>query len=80
MKPTLKALETKPLKLKYDELLSIFAFNFDLRRYKLGEQAAGVMSIRYKINQRIDWVAFERFIARMAPEVWRCSLTLSTTR
>lgn len=35
----------------------------------LGEQAAGVMSIRYKINQRIEWGAFEKFIHRMHPEV-----------
>lgn len=35
----------------------------------LGEQAAGVMSIRYKINQRIRWGAFEKFIHRMHPEV-----------
>jgi len=35
----------------------------------LAEQAAGVMSIRYKINQRIDWGAFERFMVKMAPEV-----------
>jgi hypothetical protein len=33
MKPALKAPGTKPLKLKYDELLSSFAFNFNLRRY-----------------------------------------------
>jgi hypothetical protein len=33
MKPTLKAPETKPLNLQYDEPLSIFAFNFNLRRY-----------------------------------------------
>jgi len=35
----------------------------------MGEQAAGVMSIRYKINQTINWPAFERFICRMRPEV-----------
>jgi len=33
MKPTLKAPETKRLKLKYDELPSNFAFKFNLRRY-----------------------------------------------
>jgi|AntAceMinimDraft_5_1070358.scaffolds.fasta_scaffold296582_1 hypothetical protein len=27
------------------------------------------MSIRYKINQTINWPAFERFICRMRPEV-----------
>jgi len=33
MKPTLKGLETKRFKLKYDKLVSSFAFNFNLRRY-----------------------------------------------
>ena len=33
IKPTLKPPGTKRLKLKYDELLSSFAFNFNLRRY-----------------------------------------------
>ena len=32
-RPTLKALGAKRLKQKYDELLSRFAFNFNLRRY-----------------------------------------------
>ena len=33
IKPTLKAPGTKRLKLKYDGLLSSFAFKFNLRRY-----------------------------------------------
>jgi hypothetical protein len=33
MEPTLKAPEAKRLKLKYDELLSNFASNFNLRHY-----------------------------------------------
>jgi hypothetical protein len=33
IKPTLKAPGTKRLKLEYDELLSMFGFKFDLRRY-----------------------------------------------
>jgi len=33
MKPTLKAPGTKRLEVKYVELLSSFAFNFNLRRY-----------------------------------------------
>jgi len=41
MKPTLKAPGSKHLKLNYDEPLSNFAFNFNLRRYKL-EPAGGV--------------------------------------
>ena len=37
VKPTLKAPGTKRLKLKYDELLSNFAFPSNLRRYAAGE-------------------------------------------
>jgi hypothetical protein len=36
MNPTLKAPGTKRLKLKYDELVSNFAFKFNLRRYTMG--------------------------------------------
>jgi hypothetical protein len=36
IKPTLKAPGTKRLKLNYDELLSNFAFKFNLRRYDVG--------------------------------------------
>jgi len=36
IKPTLKALGTKRLKLECDEQLSIFGFNFHLRRYTMG--------------------------------------------
>ena len=35
IKPTLNAPGTKRLKLKYVELLSSFAFNFNLRRYSM---------------------------------------------
>ena len=37
MKPKLKPPGTKRLKLKCDILLSTFAFNFDLRRYMMGQ-------------------------------------------
>ena len=36
LKPTLKAPGCERLKLRYDELLSSFAFNFNLRRYSSG--------------------------------------------
>jgi len=36
IKPTLKAPGTQQLKLKYDEPLSNFAFNFKLHRYTTG--------------------------------------------
>ena len=35
IKPTLKPSGTKRLKLKHDALLSNFAFNFNLRRYRV---------------------------------------------
>jgi hypothetical protein len=40
MKPALKAPETKLLKLKYDELLSHFAFKFNFRRLNRATPAA----------------------------------------
>jgi hypothetical protein len=40
VKPTLKAPKTKRLKPKSDAPLSIFAFNFNLRRYSVGCVAA----------------------------------------
>ena len=40
IKPQLKAPGTKRLKLKYDELLSSFAFNFNLRRYTMNDSRA----------------------------------------
>jgi len=39
--PVLKAPGTKRLKLKYDKLLSSFAFNFNLRRYSKGRGKHG---------------------------------------
>jgi len=41
MKAVLKAPGTERLKLKYDELLSSFAFKFNLRRYKEEGMTAG---------------------------------------
>jgi len=40
MNPMLKASGTKRLKLKHEELLSSFAFNFNLRLYILNLQSA----------------------------------------
>jgi hypothetical protein len=40
MKPMLKAPGTKRLKLKYDQPLSSFAFNFNFRRYTMEAVAA----------------------------------------
>jgi len=40
IKPTLKALGIKLLKLRYEELLSKIAFKFNLRRYTMAARAA----------------------------------------
>jgi len=40
IKPTLKALGTKRLKLQDDTLLSSFAFDFNVRRYKTSTTSA----------------------------------------
>ena len=52
IKPRLKAPGTRRLKLQYDELLSTFAFKFDLRRYTKGsgdkEKGTNVESPRTK--------------------------------
>ena len=45
IKPTLKAPRTKRLKLKYNKLLSSFAFNFNLRRYTKAPQKFGAMNL-----------------------------------
>jgi hypothetical protein len=43
MKPMLKPSGTKNLRLKCDELLSIFAFKLNLRRYDMETKAAEVL-------------------------------------
>jgi hypothetical protein len=43
IKPVLKAPGTKRLKLKYDVLLSSFAFNFNLRRYVMVHAPTGAI-------------------------------------
>jgi hypothetical protein len=52
MKPTLKAPGTKRLKLRYDHLLSIFAFNFNVRRYTTAcrEDAAAANAERAQVR------------------------------
>jgi hypothetical protein len=58
MKPTLKAPGSKRLKLKYDKMLSSFAFKFNLRRYTGGAQdrachMLGVHVIQHMLNLRV---------------------------
>jgi hypothetical protein len=65
IKPTLKAPETKRLKLKYDELLSPFAFNFNLRRYSTASNAAHLL---------LELLGQHPAMRRV---VGRCRLTLS---
>jgi hypothetical protein len=59
IKPTLKAPGTKRLKLEYDDLLSIFGFEFNLRRHSKGNPPTigtrrapgrGLHSFRFQLN------------------------------
>jgi len=58
IKPTLKPPGTNRLKLKYDDLLSIFAFKFNLRRYNEDggedddQNQVGVKSVEAKLAAR----------------------------
>jgi hypothetical protein len=77
IKPTLKAHGTKRLNLKYDEVLSSFAFKFNLRRYNpvanqrsLETLLALVEKARVKGGKRGATQAV----------VGRCRLTLSNPR
>jgi len=55
MKPALKAPKSERLKLTCDELLSTFAFNFNLRRY-----TPGVGGVRRAAGQRLGAAAGAR--------------------
>ena len=50
IKPALKAPGTKRLKLKYDELPSSFAFNFNLRRYSVGLEGPIISSVSFDVT------------------------------
>ena len=52
IKPTLKAPGTKRLKLEYDELLSSFAFSFNLRRFSWRTPTCGYTSICPRSTRR----------------------------
>jgi len=60
IKPTLKAPGTKRLKLKYDEQLSNFAFNFNLRCYSSDcfEGRACLGGTCCAISQTVGWVGY----------------------
>jgi hypothetical protein len=67
MEPTMKATGSKRLKVKYDQLLSNVAFNFNLRRYSV----AGIIA-------KTCVAPLDR--ARTMIQVGRCRLTLSNPR
>ena len=48
IKPTLKAPGTKRLKLKWDDPLSSFGFNFNLRHYSLGSGSVAARMSRFE--------------------------------
>jgi hypothetical protein len=54
MKPTLKSPETKVLKLQHDNLISGFAFEFNLRRYTMARWGAGDVLASAAMLSRID--------------------------
>ena len=66
IKPMLKAPRSKRLKLRYDELLSGFAFKFNLRRYTLGVHTGDSITIAPAQT--------------LTDKVERCRLTLSNPR
>ena len=68
IKPTLKAPGTKRLKLKCDELLSIFGFNFNLRRNTLVATVADYLG---DVAQCV--------VSQLAPKVSEARWSLSTT-
>jgi len=55
IKPTLKPPRTKRLKLKYDELVSNFDFNFSLRRYSQAGAGAALLRRRNLALSTGDW-------------------------
>jgi len=61
LKPILKAPGTKRLKLKYDQLLSNLAFNFNLRRYIKGlelsvDEALAVWRSQFSYGRMADFM------------------------
>ena len=65
IKPTLKPPGNKRLKLEYDELLSSFAFSFNLRRYTMAAAAAEHQAAKERNSGSMD-----------PSKVWRGRLTL----
>jgi hypothetical protein len=77
MKPTLKAPGSQRLKLKYDETLSNFGFNFNLRRYITA--AATEINAAASAGNKLDDVDPDGILTLMAGGSVRTStrLTLS---
>ena len=55
IKPTLKPPGTQRLKLKYDEVLSNFAFKFNLRRYNEERAEACTREADEKRQLKVRW-------------------------
>jgi len=64
IKPTLKAPGTKRLTLKYDELLSSCAFNFNLHRYMTGAESGALPRLRRLSLQGCEAGAYTRSLFR----------------
>ena len=78
MNPTLKAPGSERLTLRCDYLLSIFAFNFKLRRYNEGTKVDGARSFQFTVQAQ----SIKRSLLlwdgarRCDTAVRRCRLTL----
>jgi len=79
IKPVLKASGTKRLDLRYDDLRTSFAFNFNLRRYTKLEQrvsmlTAGLQKRSVDLSSKLGDLCGQLATS----EVRRCRLTLTT--
>jgi hypothetical protein len=74
----LKAPRTTPSKVKYDEPVSNFAFNFNLRRYN--KASADAAKKQAAAAAAADKASADAARKQAADKVGRCRLTLSNPR
>jgi hypothetical protein len=78
MQSTLKALGSKPLKLKCDELLSRFAFKFNLRRYNVAATEARLMQLSMEKDALEGWAEYRvtRYDPRYDISIWWMTISI----